>query len=98
MASDRQRQTGQAGPAAHIDHHGSAGEGILDDRTVEHVTIPEAGHLPRTDQSMAHPGVGENRHEGGGDRHTLTKDGSRTRRCGWRLERIGHDRPTQCFT
>ena len=62
---------------------GPPGEGISHDGAVQHVTLPEAGHLARPDQPVTDSGVGEDLGEPDRERHPFAKQTSRTRRCGW---------------
>ena len=63
-------------------------EGVGDDRAVEHVPVPQPGHLARPDEPVRHPGVGEDLGEPDRERHPLTKHRSRTRGCGWQCDRM----------
>ena len=82
-ACDRQGDPRQSRSGTDVDEARRGGERLLDDGAVEHVPLPQAGHLTRPDQPVAHPGVRQDCHELLGQRRPLPEHHSRTRGCGW---------------
>jgi len=73
-SSDSQHEPGQPRPGTDVDDRLANRYGLVDDRTVEEVPLPQPWYLPRSDQPMGDPTVGQDCREALGQPKTITKD------------------------
>jgi hypothetical protein len=79
-SSHRQHDSGQPGTGSHIGDRLALGKSLVHDCAVQHVTLPQARHLARTDQTALDPRTSQERDIPLSQRKSSTEDGLRLRR------------------